>query len=89
VVDEPRLVRRFDRSIAVIAGDRQLLSAAAPGVDIDLLPNGVDPVALQQLPPAPADRLRVSPAAIGAVCMIRRQALIEIAGFRSRRLRWS
>jgi glycosyltransferase involved in cell wall biosynthesis len=47
---EPMVARRFNRSIAVSEGDRALLRAAAPDLQIDVLPNGVDTAALHPLP---------------------------------------
>ena len=47
---EPRLARRFHRVITVTPDDRDLLSPTAPGIPIDVLPNGVDTKALVPLP---------------------------------------
>ena len=46
---EPRMVKQFDRVITVSEDDRTLLRAAAPDVGVDVVPNGVDTVALQPL----------------------------------------
>lgn len=48
---EPAIAARFDRNIAVSEADRALLLAETPGLDIEVLPNGVDTTALLPLPP--------------------------------------
>ena len=47
---EPRIARKFDRVITVTADDRALLAPMAPGVPIEVLPNGVDTQELTPLP---------------------------------------
>lgn len=47
---EPRVARWFDRCIAVSDEDRALLTAASPGLRVDVVPNGVDTQALDPLP---------------------------------------
>jgi len=47
---EPRLARRFHRSIAVTEADKTALAATVPGTPIDVLPNGVDTGELRPLP---------------------------------------
>jgi len=39
---EPRVARRFDKTLAVSALDRMLLQALDPQLDVDVIPNGVD-----------------------------------------------
>ena len=46
---EPRIARRFDRCITVSERDRQLIIHAAPGLKVDVIPNGVDTKTLQPL----------------------------------------
>ena len=48
---EPRMLATFDRVIAVSEHDRALLRDSAPGVRVDVVPNGVDTKALLPLPP--------------------------------------
>jgi glycosyltransferase involved in cell wall biosynthesis len=47
---EPRMAARFDRVIAVTEDDRRALTDRAPGLRVDVVPNGVDTKALQPLP---------------------------------------
>lgn len=56
---EPAIAARFDRSVAVSQVDRALLLEAAPGLTVDVLPNGVDTVALRPLPEPPDRRALV------------------------------
>ena len=46
---EPKLAREFERSIVVSNHDRGLLLEAAPGLHVDVVPNGVDTAALRPL----------------------------------------
>jgi polysaccharide biosynthesis protein PslH len=47
---EPAVARRFDRTIVVSEVDRKLLADAAPGLTVDVVPNGVDSAEMAQLP---------------------------------------
>ena len=47
---EPRYAERFDRCIAVSEVDRELLLAANPRLQVDVIPNGVDTQVYQPLP---------------------------------------
>ena len=53
---EPSMAARFDRVITVTESDRRLMLGLDPGLTIDVVPNGVDTLALQPLPPPPSAR---------------------------------
>ena len=47
---EPAIAAKFDRIVAVSDADRAVLQGVAPGLAIDVIPNGVDTRLLQPLP---------------------------------------
>ena len=49
---EPRNAERFGRCITVSESDRQLILSSNPGLEIDVIPNGIDTKQNQILPPS-------------------------------------